>query len=104
MPDFEYKNPTELKDEEFKEFQKDPVQWMQKQIRIAVAHDPIVHVVYEGIAKQHPEWILDHRELWIERKEFYIVLAFHALLSHSNLQKEILRNKMQSSSIDFPQV
>lgn len=88
---FEYQNPSKLKNEEFKKFQENPTQWMQKQIRLAVAHDPLVHTVYKSIAGSYPKWISDEGS-WKETKEFYVALAFHALLTHNNFQKEVLKN------------
>lgn len=75
---------------EYKDLPKDCVSigiWLEEKLMEAGLHDPIIHNVFNLCKCRHKKEINP-----FSSKEFYMLLAYHALQSRSKIQKDYLKH------------
>jgi len=78
-----------MNSKEVEAFRKDPVRWMKDQIQENLPSDPLSQAVFKLAAK----YKIKHR-----KKEFYIILAFIALMNNELITADFQRYRMMTAN------
>ena len=83
-------NPLDLKDMAFDRFQIDPIKWMEDQIEESLMYDALTNNVLR---------LAQSKGYRNQSKDFYIMLAFYALLEKDRLLEQMLEKAQKLGPI-----